>query len=277
MNGVEAEMSSSQPSRGVRVVQVYPANTETETETDIDIIAVHGLDTKSPQTWTHWPQQTNGNEPQGVNWLQDAHMLPSVVGRARIFTCDWPAGFFQPGDSVQSSIDELALGLLDGIQRRPSPKSSVGDDRPLLFIASCLGGLILIKALVNANNQRSNHYKIRRATGGVIFLATPFSGTSFQDVAAWAEPGLRLWASCSGQKLSTLTDVVKGPDSDIDRTVAWFTQLCIDPSSAVHVFTFYETRTTRLRVPGTSASSFLSTEKLVSFMYQRYRFPADCL
>ncbi|GJC82572.1 hypothetical protein ColLi_05410 [Colletotrichum liriopes] len=98
--------------RGVRVCKVYPI--ESDLETDIDIIAVHGLDTNSPDTWE---DRSKGKPP--VNWLADEGMLPQEVPRARIFTCDWPADLFQDPDVEENRIDELARLLLEGILGRP--------------------------------------------------------------------------------------------------------------------------------------------------------------
>jgi hypothetical protein len=221
-------------------------------ETDIDIIAVHGLDTKSPDTWT-WKSprsaQTDSSagdnhESRDVNWLKDSHMLPSEVGRARIFTCDWPAELFQSGDLVQGTIDDIALSLLDGIHRRSLTKNKAGEDRPILFIASCLGGIILIKALVDADNQSNDYHHLRKATRGVIFLATPFEGTSFEKVASWAEPGLRIWASIRGEQLNPLIKMARHPDFDLNNLMRKFAQLDKDPG--FHIATFYETRKTIL-------------------------------
>jgi hypothetical protein len=116
-------------------------------------------------------------------------MLPSIVGRARIFTCNWPADLFQDSDSTPWTVDEFALRILAGIQniRRPLATDRQAKDRPILFIASCLGGIILMKALVMADDPHSNYLSLRKATRGIIFLATPFRGTAFQDIAAWAE------------------------------------------------------------------------------------------
>ncbi|KAM4065654.1 HEAT repeats domain-containing protein [Hirsutella rhossiliensis] len=119
-------------------------------------------------------------------------------------------------------------------------------DRPILFIASCLGGVILMKALVMANNE---YRCVRTATRGIVFLATPFGGTSFQDVAKWAEPGLRAWASLRGREVSKLLDSVK-KSVDIDELVRSFTQLyrdqlCRDPTRP-QVMTFYELGKTNL-------------------------------
>ncbi|KAF3760103.1 hypothetical protein M406DRAFT_75454 [Cryphonectria parasitica EP155] len=48
------------------------------------------------------------------------------------------------------------------------------------------------------------YYSIKEATQGIIFLAMPFRGTSFQGVAIWAEPGLNAWALIRGRKVTKL-------------------------------------------------------------------------
>ncbi|KAK2598181.1 hypothetical protein QQS21_005658 [Conoideocrella luteorostrata] len=228
---------------GVHLLQIHP-HLDSDVETDVDIIAIHGLDTKSPDTWIWKSKRPDSNN--NVNWLADRSMLPSRVGQARIFTCDWPAGLFERSDLIQKRIEELARLLLDGIQRRARPLAtnsySEGDDRPIIFIASCLGGIILIKALVMADHE---YRCLRRATKGIVFLATPFGGTSFQDVARWAEPGLKAWASIQGQKVSRLLQSVKGSTFNLDELVRGFTQVCRD-NNLDQVMTFYETGKTNL-------------------------------
>lgn len=113
-------------------------------------------------------------------------MLPSKVEGVRIFTCDWPSDLLQPSDLVQKTEEELARLLFEDIRRRV-PATSDQVDRPILFIASCLGGIILMKALVGAGET---YHSVRRATRGIVFLATPFRGTSFRKVEAWAKRGL---------------------------------------------------------------------------------------
>lgn len=175
-------------------------------------------------------------------------MLPRTIGRARIFTCDWPADLFEKPDLVQKEFLELARLLLAGIQQRPHPNTSYtkGKDRPIVFIASCLGGIILMKALWVAHNSPSDYIAIIRSTRGIVFLATPFRGTSFQDVANWAEPGLKVWASVKGKKVSTLLDIVKGSTFDLEELVCRFTQLYQDNKYPCHIRTFYETGMTNL-------------------------------
>ncbi|KAK7428296.1 hypothetical protein QQZ08_005193 [Neonectria magnoliae] len=230
--------------RGVSLCQVhFPSGNETET--GVDIIAIHGLDTKSPETWT-WRDPKCPTNP-GVNWLSHPDMLPHIAKSVRIFTCDWPADLFEQSDSIQKTNEEFARRLLDGIKRRsPATNGRRTEDRPIIFIASCLGGVILMKALVMAEEGYSC---IRTATRGIVFLATPFRGTSFQDVARWAEPGLKAWAAIQGQEVSNLLDNVK-ESFDLDELVGSFThfcqkQLCQDPADP-QVMTFYELGKTNL-------------------------------
>ncbi|KID85464.1 nacht nucleoside triphosphatase [Metarhizium guizhouense ARSEF 977] len=229
---------------GVTLTQIHPLP-GVDVETDIDIIAIHGLDTGSPGTWT-W--KFNRPDRHDVNWLADNDMLPSRVGQARILTCDWPAELFERSDLIQKRIEELARLLLDGIQRRPSATntSSRRGDRPIVFIASCLGGIILMKALVMAQYEScSTRSSPGRDTHAIIFLATPFRGTSFQDVANWAEPGLKAWAWIRGQKVTRRLDDVKGPTFDLVKLVGDFTRLCRD-DGLDRVMTFYELGNTNL-------------------------------
>ena len=117
-------------SKSVNLRQVYPSP-ENKTATDVDIIAIHGLDTQSPDTWI-W-------DPKGarVNWLEDPRMLPKRFPTARIFTCDWPADLFEQPDFVQKMIDEFARLLLAGIKGRPpATNDQPGRDRPIVFVAS---------------------------------------------------------------------------------------------------------------------------------------------
>ncbi|SPO06598.1 uncharacterized protein DNG_09288 [Cephalotrichum gorgonifer] len=92
------------------LVAVHPA--DENAKTDIDIIAIHGLNARSPGTWT-WEDPSDPDKR--VNWLKDPKMLPSIVGSARIFTCDWPADMFQK--SIPVTLEESAKFLLSSIKQ----------------------------------------------------------------------------------------------------------------------------------------------------------------
>jgi hypothetical protein len=94
-----------------------------------------------------------------------------------------------------------------------------------------------MKALVMASDE---YLSVRQATHGIIFLATPFRGTAFQTVAAWAEPGLRAWASIRDKNLSKLLEHTK-PIFELEELVRRSTDLYQNGDPKVHVYTFYET------------------------------------
>ncbi|KAI0105076.1 armadillo-type protein [Nemania sp. FL0031] len=210
-----------------------------ETAVDVDIITIHGLDTNSESTWV-WDNPNLPQDPHnGTNWLAHKHMLPKLVGRARILTCDWPAELVTSTDYAEYRLEELARLLLDAIK---NSRLECGDERPILFIASCLGGVIVMKALSMADKD---YRSIRTATGGVIFLATPFRGTLFDDVSTWAEPGLALLASTQAYRVSSLLKFAK-PSIDLAELVRDITDLHKNPDYNFEVFTFYETKMTSL-------------------------------
>ncbi|KAM6481749.1 armadillo-type protein [Trichoderma sp. SZMC 28011] len=245
----------AQQTRGVVLTQVNVNDTR-DGRPDVDIIAVHGLDTRSPDTWT-W-RSKDRNKPD-VNWLVDRDMLPHRMKRVRIFTCNWPADLFQDSNSIPWTVGEFARRLLAGIHtiRLPLAKDGRDRDRPIVFIASCLGGIILMEALIMANNPQSDYISIRKATRGIIFLATPFRGTAFKDIASWADPLLKTWASLGNRSVTQLLESVKGSNFFLEELVRSFTRLCQDTSDPCKVHTFYETRGTVL--PGKFLPSYFLT------------------
>ncbi|KAI1087121.1 armadillo-type protein [Rostrohypoxylon terebratum] len=201
---------------------------ESETDSGIYIIAIHGLDTKSPEKWTWIDPKDHSHK---VNWLGNQDMLPSVVKQAPIFTCDWPAKLYERRRMTQKTITESARLLLDGIQRL------VKENGRILFIASCLGGIILMKALQIATGD---YRYIKKATRGVIFLATPFRGTSLKN---WAIPFLRFWASIQSKQVSMLLDLTTATP-DLTEMLGEFTTLCRE--QGYEISTFYEKGATSL-------------------------------
>lgn len=71
-----------------------------------------------------------------INWLADPDMLPAVVTSARIFTYDWDAEYFH--DAPVETLLGPGDTLLSHLAQRSGPAT-----RPLIFGASCFGGLIL--------------------------------------------------------------------------------------------------------------------------------------
>lgn len=215
-------------------------NSSDDSAKDVDIIAIHGLDTKSPDTWIY-----KTKDGRSINWLADADMLPGLLPNARIFTCDWPAKLFNDSALVPKLFDECARLLLEGIRSRlPAATETPGRKQPIVFIASCLGGIILARALTLIT-ESSDYMCIRRATKGFVFLATPFRGTSFKNVAWWAMPLLQSWAALKNETVSLLLDQVV-PSFERAELVRSFTALCRNDNIIDNIALFYETGKTSL-------------------------------
>ncbi|GKZ98543.1 hypothetical protein AnigIFM59636_003533 [Aspergillus niger] len=224
---------STRTGQGVRLCQVYPPP-ENEPETDVDIIAIHGLDTESPATWI-W--RASSSDKHGINWLAHPYMLPDKAKRARIFYCNWPARLFNEQSTIQMTVTELARRLLLGIHSRPGAEKN----RPLLFIASCLGGVILSRALVIAARSGSEYASLWRATGGVVFLATPFRGTAFKDLARVAVDFLKGYAKLADRAVTNLLESVTESTPFLEDLVGEFTLICQQRDQPCQLAIFYET------------------------------------
>ena len=271
------------PSSEFRLNQVYPSPEDTDIkDTDVDIIAIHGLDTTSPKTWT-WVDP-HGREPERkVNWLQDPNMLPARFPTARIFTLDWPANLFKAQNEIEMSMDHLANRLLHSIKTRPGANM----DQPILFIASCLGGVVLTHSMVAAARSRDDYTHIWKATGGIIFLATPFRGTSFEDVADWALSWLEMTSMISNTQVTQLLKGLKASTPSLEKLVRDFTQICQQRQGQpahrpLGLAIFCETKKTNLlkKVLGfSSVADWVRNPKLVSLSYYKdlNKFPAQCL
>lgn len=233
------------PSRqqGARLQQVYPTDDgpgEGGPGPDVDIIAIHGLDTNSPDTWK-WRVPSNRKTGLGteVNWLANPDMLPTVTGRTRIFTCDWPADLLQQS-SVPTTLHECAESLRSSLVQHLTANRG----RPLLFIASCLGGIILIKALEIDNQHAedsSDSPSLTRATRGVVFLATPFRGTAFKNMPGFL---LKTLSSLQDQTVTALIDYALGATPDLDELAKSF--ITLTKKHRYEVSMFWEARNTVL-------------------------------
>ncbi|KAI1357149.1 hypothetical protein F5Y08DRAFT_324892 [Xylaria arbuscula] len=106
----------------------------------VDVVALHGLRAQSPKTWIAWKDGQSAASGE-VNWLQDPKMLPSKIPQARILTYDWNANYAE--DASADRFQGHANALLNRLQqnRRDNERSN----HPLVFIASCFGGLLLAK------------------------------------------------------------------------------------------------------------------------------------
>ncbi|OAP53696.1 hypothetical protein AYL99_12136 [Fonsecaea erecta] len=124
----------------------------------VDIVAVHGLGGDTFATWTH---------PESKKfWLRD--FLPQQIPDARIMTF---------GYNADAAFGHLLASLVD---KREEPQEM---QRPLVFIAHSLGGIVVKQALFQARLE-ARYQTIKDATVGLIFMGTPHRGS---DKAAYGK------------------------------------------------------------------------------------------
>ncbi|KAF8528144.1 hypothetical protein BU17DRAFT_30429, partial [Hysterangium stoloniferum] len=142
------------------------------------IVAIHGLDGASEASFT---------AKNDVLWLRD--LLPTVITNARILTYGYDAR--TRGENIsQLDLDDLSTDFIAKLST--FRVHSHTQRRPLIFIAHCLGGIILKNALVyaEATNDRHlpDHKAVESSTFGIIYLGTPHQG---MDTTGWDRFPLR--------------------------------------------------------------------------------------
>ncbi|KAI0410762.1 armadillo-type protein, partial [Xylaria grammica] len=228
------------PRRPEGLCRIYPEGNDAESE--FDIIAIHGLNTSSAETWT-WRDRETGVE---MNWLSHKDMLQNNFPSARIFTYDWPTDIFKSHRTIEQTTKELARRLLFAVRSRDAQTRS-SKTRYILFIASCLGGLILVEALTTAAQSTDIELKrIWKTTGGIIFLGTPFRGTSYKDIAQGVHPLLERGTALTATVVTELLAQVQASTLPLQDLVSDFTAICIHRRPPCQVQTFYEKETSNL-------------------------------
>ncbi|EXK25027.1 hypothetical protein FOMG_18285 [Fusarium oxysporum f. sp. melonis 26406] len=138
------------------------------TDIDVDIVAVHGLNGSARKTWT--------DSATGQCWLED--LLPESTPRCRVLTFGYDSKL--AFSKSRSGVEAFARDLLNRL--RIVRSSSEARNRPLVFIAHSLGGIVVKKALIIAHNGSEVYAPILKATTGIIFLGTPHRGS---DLVPW--------------------------------------------------------------------------------------------
>ncbi|RSM18346.1 hypothetical protein CDV31_002865 [Fusarium ambrosium] len=134
---------------------------------DMDICAVHGLGGNAIDTWTA--------SDKGIMWLRD--YLPSSEGfsNSRIMTFGYDSDPTNKGTVARlENWAESLLHCLNEVRTSEEEKT-----RPLLFVCHSLGGLVARKAMSQLST--SNIKNITLSQCGLVFLATPHTGTTKAD------------------------------------------------------------------------------------------------
>jgi triacylglycerol esterase/lipase EstA (alpha/beta hydrolase family) len=131
----------------------------------ISIVAVHGLNPRSRDDTEHaW--NTWRNRASGRLWLRDD--LPQSTPEARIFIYEYNATAVYGKD--KSTFVDKSNELLEALRAERDD-----EERPILFLAHSMGGLLVKQALINAG-MNPKYRMIKDMTKGIAFFATPHHG-----------------------------------------------------------------------------------------------------
>jgi pimeloyl-ACP methyl ester carboxylesterase len=148
----------------------------------VDVVFVHGLQGDALKTW-----QREDADDSWPKWL--AGDLP----KARVWSLGYEASPFRPGAGMsirKRAINAIALFEAKGIGALP-----------IVYVCHSLGGL-LVKQMVRQCCDYPSDFadRLLAATRGIVFLATPHSGSA---TATWAD---RLSNHFAGPLLKELRD-----------------------------------------------------------------------
>lgn len=169
---------------------------------NLSIVFIHGLEGDRELTWTFG----GANNP----WPES--LLPVELPDCRLLTFGYDATYIgQHGQVSMNRLRHHAMNLLNTLGQYRERDDT--DDRPIIFVAHCLGGLVCKEALVKArNSQESRFQKVSSAARGVAFLGTPHRGS---DVDPWLDA--LAWSLKDRQTLDVnreITEVLR-PDSEV--------------------------------------------------------------
>ncbi|KAF2867482.1 ankyrin repeat-containing domain protein [Massariosphaeria phaeospora] len=208
---------------GLQVLYPNPEDLLTSKSSNIisyDIVAIPGLGANPAYTWGH----------DEKNWLRE--MLPRRVPNARISAFEYQNQWFGKG-AVDQRLENVADQLLYSLER----SRGEGNKTPIIFVAHCLGGIVLERALITAQLRQNSFPSIFPFVAGSIFLGTPFRGTQTQAKAMI----LAEMAETIGLGMSSgLLQILKKDSDTLLRMLDEFVRLCND--AQIRNFCFFESQ-----------------------------------
>jgi len=138
------------------------------------IVFVHGLRGHRRETWTK----------DDVCWPKELLSKEKALSHIRVLTFGYDANVVKlMGRASLSSLFEHSINLLNALSRE---RRQDARDRPIIFVAHSLGGLLVKDALDRSDRFRNANpllAPIFSATQGIIFLGTPHRGSGHMTLA----------------------------------------------------------------------------------------------
>ncbi|KAG9657518.1 hypothetical protein KCV03_g10181, partial [Aureobasidium melanogenum] len=219
------------------------------------IVAVHGIGAHPDNTWCK-NVAPDGQDKQYVNWLENEEMLPSIAPQARIMRYGYESQWF--GDNKSSTVRLRASTIADQLLHELNFEREDFPHRPLIFVAHCFGGLVVLKALRQALDNQGKWPGVFTSTTGLVFFGTPFRGTEGMKQSEMVQAALSQYsANVQGESLRIL-----GPgDEFLQEVVDKFLETR-SRSHPARVACFYETKSSNVGaiVGGVARQKFVVNE-----------------
>ncbi|MEA5621951.1 esterase/lipase family protein [Nostoc sp. UHCC 0251] len=133
-----------------------------------DVIFIHGLAGHAWGTWHHQDRRDRSDCDFWFTWLQEDLTNKGIdVG---VWTFGYDAARSQFSGSAMARFDQ-ASNLLEFLQVQ-----GIGE-RPVIFVTHSMGGLLVKEVLRTAQNFPRQGQAIIEQTKGIVFLATPHTGS----------------------------------------------------------------------------------------------------
>lgn len=187
----------------------------------ISIIFVHGLTGNRDKTWTH---------PNGVFWPQE---LAKDIPTARIMTFGYDADVVKLwGMAGSNTLRNHGKNLASDV----SDKRRGYRERPIVFIAHSLGGLVCEQALLICREGDMNLEKVFQSTKGIIFMGTPHSGA---DLADWGH-ALAKYLKVVRHTNPAIVGVLQRKSEVLTAVQQQFQQSLLKPGVDLRIYCFFE-------------------------------------
>ncbi|KAH7187039.1 hypothetical protein DER44DRAFT_637687, partial [Fusarium oxysporum] len=193
------------------------------------IVAVHGLGGHRMKTW---------ESRNGCVWLRD--LLPQrltdagIAARVMSFGYDSTTVFSRAVTDIDVQAGIL-LNSLRGLRQTQQERN-----RKIIFIAHSLGGIVVKKVMVLANQRRNIYGEMFQNMCAVVFLAVPHCGARAANMANFAATLLQ--HAQLGLMINRAYVNALQRDSE---TLAQIAEEFARMSAHLHIRTFFETETTR--------------------------------
>ncbi|KAH0428489.1 hypothetical protein CcaCcLH18_09047 [Colletotrichum camelliae] len=199
MPGSLLSMELAKPSMSDRGVFGLDVLVTPQTAT-VDIVFVHGLTGNRENTWKH--------QGSGTFWPKD--LLAQDVVSARIMTYGYDADVFQLfGTTSTNTLRDHGKDLAETLSM--NRRMAGCTDRPVIFVAHSLGGLVCQKALlISRNATEAWENKLFETTRAIAFLGTPHHGSEATKMFS----ALKLCVSAVTTVNDNIVNVLK-PSSEI--------------------------------------------------------------